>query len=76
MASVSIWSHVEGLKDYVLMQIAKGSCTLRIRGKGKGSPKPVYRCGSQDGQIQKFLDTRRFVLDSLKKMEKEEVSDQ
>ena len=68
MASVSLWSHVEGLKDYVIMQAVKGTSTVRLLGKGKGSPKPVFSYGSQKGQIRVYLETRRFILDSLKKM--------
>jgi hypothetical protein len=32
------------------------------------TPKIVFRCGSQDEQIEKFLDTRKFVSDSVKKL--------
>jgi hypothetical protein len=58
-----------GLQRYVRMQCIKRSSTVRISPKEKKpSPKVVFRYGKQDGQIAKFLETRQFVLDSLKKM--------
>jgi hypothetical protein len=66
MAWVSLRSHVEGLKDYVIMQLVKGSSTVRLGSKGKkSSPIVVFTYGKQDGQIAEFLETRRFVLDTL-----------
>lgn len=60
-----------GLQRYVRMQCIKRSSTVRISPKGKKpSPKIVFRYGSQNGQIKKFLETREFVLDSLKKTNK------
>jgi hypothetical protein len=54
------------LQKYVLMQGIKQTSTLRVSGKGnKKSPKIVYRYGSQDRQIKKFLDNRNFILDFL-----------
>jgi hypothetical protein len=66
MAWVSMESHNGKLKDYVLMQILKGSSTLRIGNKGKKPfPKPIFQHGNQDKQIAEFLDNRQFVLDFL-----------
>jgi hypothetical protein len=67
MAWVSMESHNVKLKDYVLMQILKGSSTLRLSNKGKKPfPKPVFQFGNRDKQIAEFLDTKRFVEDFLK----------
>jgi len=59
------------LTDWFLMQLIKGTFTLRHGFKGKKSPpRIVYRYGSQDKQIKKFLDNRKFILDFFKKLEK------
>ena len=54
------------------MQCIKGTSTARISGKKgkrvKPVPKVVFRFGRQDRQIKKFLETRKFVLDSLKRL--------
>jgi hypothetical protein len=66
MAWASMESHNEKLKDYVLMQILKGSSTLRIGNKGKKPfPKPIFQHGNQDKMIAEFLDNREFVIDFL-----------
>ena len=68
MAWVSMESHNEKLKDYALMQILKGSSTLRIGNKGKKPfPKPIFQFGNQDRQIAEFRDNRQFILDFLKR---------
>ena len=64
------------LQRYVPMQCIKGSSSARCskkRGNRKEKPIPriVFRFGRQDRQIKKFLETRRFILDSLKQMKKE-----
>jgi hypothetical protein len=67
MSWVAMESHNIKLKDYVLMQILKGSSTLRLSNKGrKPFPKAVFQYGNQDKQIAEFLDTKRFVEDFLK----------
>ena len=67
MAWVSMESHNEKLKDYVLMQILKGSSTLRLSNKGKKPlPKPIFRHGNQDKQIAEFFDTKKFAEDFLR----------
>jgi hypothetical protein len=38
--------------------------------ENKPIPKIAFRYGSQDGQIKKFLETRKSLLASLKKLEK------
>ena len=52
----------ENLKKWAIMQGIKETSTLRVSGKGeKSTPKIVFRFGSQDRQIKKFLEARRFV---------------
>jgi len=61
-------SHSEKLKDYVLMQILKGSSTLRLSRKGKNPfPKIIFRFGNQDRQIAEYLATKHFVEKDLSK---------
>ena len=36
----------------------------------KSIPRVVFRFGKQDKQAKKFLETRKFILDSLKRLEK------
>lgn len=77
MAWLAMMMKQPSLKDYVLMQDIKKTATARYGKKViwvnnkkivKPVPKIVFRYGSQDCQIKKFLDTRKFVLDSLKKI--------
>jgi hypothetical protein len=64
---VALESRNEGLQRYVRMQCIKRTSTVRLSHRGKKpSPEVVFRYGSQDGQIRRFLDTRRFVLDALR----------
>lgn len=66
MAWVSMESHNVKLKDYVLMQILKGSSTLRISNKGnKPFPRPIFQFGNQDKMIAEFLDNRQFIINFL-----------
>ena len=52
----------ESLTKWFLMQLQKGTFTLRLGFKGnKKPPKIVYRCGNQDKQVAKFLANRRFI---------------
>jgi hypothetical protein len=54
------------LITWFLLQLIKGTYSLRIGFKGnKKPPKIVYRWGNQDGQIAKFLENRNFILDFL-----------
>ena len=51
---------------WYLLQQTKKTHTLRIGFKGKKKPpKIVYRWGSQDRQIAKFLENRNFILEFL-----------
>jgi hypothetical protein len=51
---------------WYLLQQTKKTYTLRIGFKGKKKPpKIVYRWGSQDRQIAKFLENRNFILEFL-----------
>jgi hypothetical protein len=62
------------LQKYALMQGIKKTSTLRIGNKhNKKPPKIIFRYGNQGKQIKKFLDNRNFILDSIKKLEKEVI---
>lgn len=66
---IALESKSENLKLWVRMQCVKKSSTIRLSPKGnKPAPKIVYRIGNQDRQIKELLETRRFILDSLKKL--------
>jgi len=55
------------------MQKIKRTYSLRIGFKGKKKPpKIIYRWGNQDGQIKKFLENRKFILDFLAEYEKKD----
>jgi hypothetical protein len=65
---VALESGNENLKKYVIMQDIKETSTVRISGKNKKPiPKILFRYGVQDKQIKKFLETRRLILNFLKK---------
>jgi hypothetical protein len=72
---VALESGNSDLQRYVRMQCIKETSTVRIsRKKGKRDkpiPRIVFRFGKQDRQIEKFLETRRFVLDSLNRFKKQ-----
>lgn len=57
------------------MQCIKRTSTVRISPKKGKRDKPmlriVIRFGKQDRQVKKVLETRRFILDSLKRLKKE-----
>jgi hypothetical protein len=58
------------LITWFLLQLIKGTYTLRIGFKGKKKPpRIVYRYGNQDKQIAKFLANREFILDFLRDAE-------
>ena len=64
------------LQRYVRMQCIKRSSTARCskkRGNRKDKPIPriVFRYGEQYRKVKWFLETRRFLLDSLKRLKKE-----
>jgi hypothetical protein len=62
MGWVAVESGFSKSVDYALMQLIKESSTVRVGAKGKsGSPKIVYREGSQDNEIKNFLDYRRKI---------------
>jgi hypothetical protein len=64
---VALESGNENLQKYVRMQCIKETSTVRISNKGKKPiPKIVFRYGLQDKQIKKFLETRKFILNSLR----------
>jgi hypothetical protein len=70
---IALESKSESLKLWVRMQCIKKSSTVRLSPKGsKPMPRIVYHIGSQNQQIKKFLETRRFILDSLRRMRKKE----
>jgi len=73
---VALLSGHADLKRYVNMQCIKQTSTGRFsvkkeKRKEKPIPRIVFRYGEQDRQVKKFLETRRFVLDSLKRLKKE-----
>jgi ferritin len=50
--------------------------SLRYSKKGnKPIPKVVFRFGSHNRMVKKALETRRFILDSLKQLKKESVKE-
>jgi hypothetical protein len=60
------------LYKYALMQGIKKTSTLRISNKGnKKPPEIIFRNGNQDIQVNKFLDNRNFILNSISKLKKE-----
>lgn len=59
---VALESGLPQVQKYALMQGIKMSSTLRMSPKGdKPAPFPVFRYGSQDRQIKRYLETRRLV---------------
>lgn len=74
---VALMSGNPSLQSYVRMQCIKESSTARCskkreKRKNKPIPKIVFRYGEQHRQVKKFLETRKFILDSLKRLEKKE----
>jgi hypothetical protein len=72
---VALLSGNSDLQRYVRMQCIKRSSTNRISEKRsnykvKPIPKVVFRYGKQYRKIQWFLETRKFLLDSLKRLKK------
>jgi hypothetical protein len=66
-----------GLQRYVRMQCIKKTSTVRASKKtGKPFPRIVFRYGKQDGQIQVFLETRHFILVSLRNMKRGNCRDE
>jgi hypothetical protein len=66
LAWLCLFTKDNGLITWFLLQLIKGTYTLRIGFKGrKKPPKIVYRWGNQDKQIAKFLENRNFILDFL-----------
>jgi hypothetical protein len=66
LAWLCLFTKDNGLITWFLLQLIKGTYTLRIGFKGKKRPpKIVYRYGNQDKQIKKFLENRNFILDFL-----------
>lgn len=71
VAWVTLISHNQGLKDWLIMQCIKGYSTLRVSPKqDKPQPRIVYRYGSQNHQIKTYLHKRKEILESLKKIER------
>lgn len=69
---VALESGNPNVQKYARMQCIKKTSTVRISNKGdKPSPKVVFRFGSQNRQIKKFLETRAFILSFLEEQEKE-----
>lgn len=65
---VALESGNDNLQRYVRMQCIKETSTVRISGKNKKPvPKVVFRYGSQDKQIKKHLETRKLLLNFLRR---------
>ena len=63
---VALESRNEDLRRYVRMQCIKETSTIRSSNKlEKPPPKFAFRFGSQDGQIEKFLEVRKFIRDHV-----------
>jgi hypothetical protein len=66
LAWLCLFTKDNKVTTWFLLQLIKGTYTLRIGFKGKKKPpKIVYRWGNQDRQIAKFLENRNFILDFL-----------
>jgi hypothetical protein len=60
MAWSSLLTHLVKLMKWFVMQVVKGSSTLRIMGKGdKPAPRIVFRFGKQDNETKNYLKWRR-----------------
>jgi hypothetical protein len=60
IAWTCLLSHKTELMKWLVMQIIKGSSTLRIGKKfDKPAPRVVFRFGKQDGEIKAYLKFRR-----------------
>lgn len=71
MCWIALESGNLNLQKYVLMQGIKKTSTLRIGNKGeKKPPRTVFRYGAQGRQVQKFLQTRKVILKTLKQLPK------
>lgn len=70
---VALESGDEDLQRYVRMQCIKQTSTVRVsREWDKPIPKVVFRHGSQGRQIRNYLETRKFILEGLKRLEASE----
>lgn len=64
VAWACLMSHKIELMKWLIMQIVKGSSTLRIGKKGdKPAPRIVFHWGKQDGEIRNYLKFRRLNRD-------------
>jgi hypothetical protein len=60
VAWACLLTHKTELMKYLVMQILKGSSTLRIGKKGdKPAPRIVFRYGKQDSEIKNYLNIRK-----------------
>lgn len=60
IAWACLLTHKTELMKYLVMQILKGSSTLRIGKRGdKPAPRIVFRFGKQDNEIKTYLKWRR-----------------
>lgn len=67
LAWLCLFTKDQKLITWFLLQLIKGSYTLRIGFKGrKKPPEIVCRYGNQDRQIARFLANRQFILDFIK----------
>jgi hypothetical protein len=71
---VALESGNADLQRYARMQCIKKTSTARVswkKGKTRQAYSPnIFRFGRQNRQVKKFLETRKFILDSLKQLKK------
>ena len=66
LAWLCLFTKDNKLITWFLLQLIKGTYTLRIGFRGrKKPPRIAYRWGNKDRQIAKFLENRNFILDFL-----------
>jgi hypothetical protein len=74
LAWLCLFTKDNNLITWFLLQLIKGSYTLRIGFKGKKKPPTIiYRYGNQDRQIAKFLANRKFILGFLEDAKPHEI---
>jgi len=73
VAWMCLWTKYRTLTEWLIMQLIKGSSTLRVGPKGnKPKPRIVYRHGKQDKQIKQYLEHRKKIIKNvIKKLQKQ-----
>ena len=69
VAWVGLLSNNPMLQKWLLMQCIKEGSTLRVSPKSeKASPRIVFRCGKENGQIESYLKYRGLVKNFIRKL--------